>query len=83
MSNPLFDMMNPNPMNLLKGIMGGNPQQMLMNMLQKQNPQGYQQLQQMMNSGQDPQQILNEMMSKMTPEQKAQLQNIANQFGIK
>ena len=83
MSNPLFNMMNPNPMNLLQGIMGGNPQQMLMNMLQKQNPQGYQQLQQMMNSGQDPQQILNEMMSKMTPEQKAQLQNIANQFGIK
>lgn len=83
MSNPLFNMMNPNPMNLLQGIMGGNPQQMLMNMLQKQNPQGYAQLQQLMNSGEDPQKILEKMMSQMTPQQKAQLQQMASQFGIK
>ena len=76
-------MMNPNPMNLLQGMMGGNPQQMLMNLLKNQNPQAFQQIQQMMASGQDPQQMLNEMLNKMTPEQKAQLQQMANQFGIR
>ena len=75
--------MNPNPMNLLQGMMNGNPQQMLMNMLQQRNPQGYQKLQQMMNSGQDPNKILNDLMGQMTPEQKAQLQKLASQFGIR
>lgn len=83
MANPLFDMMNPNPMSLMQGIMNGNPQQMLMNMLRQQNPQGYQQLQQMMQSGANPNQLLQQMMSQMTPQQKAQLQQMANQFGIK
>ena len=83
MSNPLFNMMNPNPMNLFQGMMGGNPQEMLMNLLKNQNPQAFQQIQQMMASGQDPQQMLNEMLNKMTPEQKAQLQQMANQFGIR
>lgn len=83
MSNPLFDMMNVNTMNLFQGMMGGNPQQMLMTMLQKQNPQAFQQLQQMMNSGQDPNKILEQMMSQMTPQQKAQMQQMASQFGIK
>ena len=81
--NPLKDLMNPNPMNLLQGMMNGNPQQMLMNMLQQRNPQGYQKLQQMMNSGQDPNKILNDLMGQMTPEQKAQLQKLASQFGIR
>lgn len=83
MSNPLFDMMNPNPTGLLQGMMGGNPQTMLMNMLKNQNPQAFQQLQSMMQSGQDPNKVLNDLMGKMTPQQKAQLQQIASQLGIK
>lgn len=70
-------------MGLLQGMMGGNPQQMLMNMLKNQNPQAFQQLQQMMQSGQDPNKVLNDLMGKMTPQQKAQLQQMASQFGIK
>ncbi len=83
MSNPLFDMMNPNPMRLLQGMVGGNPQAMLMNMLKNQNPQAFQQVQQMMQSGQDPNKVLNDLMGKMTPQQKAQLQQMASQLGIK
>lgn len=82
MSNPLFNMMNPNPMNLVKGMMNGNPQDMLMNMLKQQNPQGYQQLQQLMNSGQDPNKILEQMMGNLNPQQKAQIKQMAKQFGI-
>ncbi len=82
MSNPLFNMMNPNPMNLVKGMMNGNPQDMLMNMLKQQNPQGYQQLQQLMNSGQDSNKILEQMMGNLNPQQKAQIQQMAKQFGI-
>lgn len=82
MSNPLFNMMNPNPMNLVKGMMNGNPQDMLMNMLKQQNPQGYQQLQQLMNSGQDPNKILEQMMGNLNPQQKAQIQQMDKQFGI-
>lgn len=82
MSNPLFNMMNPNPMNLVKGMMNGNPQDMLMNMLKQQNTQGYQQLQQLMNSGQDPNKILEQMMGNLNPQQKAQIQQMAKQFGI-
>lgn len=70
-------------MGLLQGMMGGNPQTMLMNMLKNQNPQAFQQLQQMMQSGQDPNKVLNDLMGKMTPQQKAQLQQMASQFGIK
>ncbi|MFR6361663.1 hypothetical protein [Amedibacterium intestinale] len=83
MSNPLFNIMNPNPMNLVKGMMNGNPQDMLMNMLKQQNPQGYQQLQQLMNSGQDPNKILEQMMGNLNPQQKAQIQQMAKQFGIR
>ena len=83
MSNPLFNMMNGNPAQIINQMASTGPQQMLMNMLKQQNPQGYQQLQQMMNSGQDPQQILNELTSQMTPQQMQQLKAYASQFGIK
>lgn len=83
MSNPLFNMMNGNPMQIIGQMANTNPQQMLMNMLKQQNPQGYEQLQQMMNSGQDPQQILNQLTSNMTPQQMQQLKAYASQFGIK
>lgn len=83
MSNPLFDMMNGNPMKIIGQIANTNPQQLLMNMLKQQNPKGYEQLQQMMNSGQDPRQILNQLTSNMTPQQMQQLKAYASQFGIK
>lgn len=81
--NPLKDMINPNPMNMIQGLASMNPQQMAMNMLRQQNPQAFQQVQGMMQSGQDPQQILSQMMDQMTPQQKQQVQAMAQQFGIK
>lgn len=79
MGNPLFDMMNKNSSN----IFTGNPQQILMNMLKQQNPQGYNQLQQMMNSGENPQQILEQLTNNMSQQQMQQLRAYASQFGIK
>lgn len=83
MSNPLFDMMNGNPVQILNQMANISQQQLLMNMLRQQNPKVYQELQQMMNSGRDPQQILAELTSNMTPQQLQQLKAYANQFGIK
>ena len=83
MSNPLFDMMNGNPAQIISGLANANPQQLALNMLRSQNPQAYQQFQQLMQSGQDPQQILNQMTSQMTPQQMQQLKAFASQFGIK
>ena len=83
MSNPLFDMMNGNPMQIIGQMANTNPQQLLMNMLKQQNPKGYDQLRQMMNSGQDPRQILNQLTSNMTSQQMQQLKAYASQFGIK
>lgn len=84
MSNPLKSMLGGmNPMNIIQGMMGSNPQEMLINMLKQKNPQGFEQLKQMQESGQDPNKILEGMMSKMTPEQKAQIQQFGSQFGIR
>lgn len=67
--NPLMNMMNP--------------QQMLLGMLQQRNPQAFNQVQQLMQSGQNPQILLNNMMGKLTPQQKQQFENVANQYGLK
>lgn len=55
---------------------------MLLNKLRQQNPQGYQQIQQWMNSGQNPQQIINQMLQsgKITQEQLNKVQGMANQM---
>lgn len=83
MANPLKGMMG-NGGNIMQSIMGGtNPQQMMMNMLQKQNPQGFQQVQQLMQSGKNPQEVFQEMTSKMSPQQMEQFNKFAQQFGIK
>lgn len=58
-------------------------EQMAMNMLKQQNPQGYDMLQQMMASGQNPNDILNQMSSQMSPQQLGQLKQLAAQFGIR
>lgn len=81
--NPLKDMINPNPMNMLQGLASMNPQQLVMNMLQQQNPEAFKQVQGMMQSGQDPNQILSQMMDQLSPQQKQQIQAMAKQFGIK
>ena len=83
MSNPLFNLMCGNPMQIMEQMANANPQQMLMNMLKQQNPQGYEQLQRLMNSGQDPKQILSQLTGNMTPRQTQQLKAYASQFGIK
>lgn len=55
---------------------------MLMGRLRNQNPQAFNELQGLMNSGKNPNQILNEMLSsgRFTPEQIQQAQNMANQY---
>lgn len=84
MSNPLKSMMPGNNLgNMFSSVMNTSPQQMAMSMLQKQNPQGYQMLQQMMQSGKNPQDILNQLTANMNPQQIAQIKQIASQFGIK
>lgn len=85
--NPLFNMMNGSknsPISMIQSVLkSGNPQQAMMDMLKNKNPQAYQQLQQMMSSGQNPQDILNAMLSNMNPQQRQQIENIAKQFGFK
>lgn len=84
MSNPLKSMMPSNNLgNMFSSVMNTSPQQMAMSMLQKRNPQGYQMLQQMMQSGKNPQDILNQLTANMDPQQIAQIKQIASQFGIK
>ncbi len=58
-------------------------QNMLLSMLQKRNPQAYNQVQQMMQSGQNPDQILQQMMAsgQVNQQQLQQVQNMAKQYG--
>lgn len=76
--NPLMNMIgNNNPlMSMLSG--GGNPQQILMNMLKQNNPQAFQQIEQMMNSGMNPEQAMQQM--GISQEQIAQVKNQAQGF---
>ena len=67
--NPLMNMMNP--------------QQMLLSMLQQRNPQAFNQVQQLMRSGQSPKLLLSNMMGQLTPQQKEQFENVAYQYGLK
>ena len=67
--NPLMNMMNP--------------QQMLLGILQRRNPQAFNQVQQLMQSGQNPQVLLNNMMGQLTPQQKQQFESVASQYGLK
>ena len=47
------------------------------------NPQAFNQLQQLMQSGQNPQVLLSNMMGQLTPQQKQQFDSVANQYGLK
>lgn len=55
---------------------------MLMGQLRNQNPQAFNELQSLMNSGKNPKQILDEMMAsgRFTPAQLQQAQNMATQY---
>lgn len=90
MSNPLFSMMKGmnnmspfgnNPVSMLMN--GGNPQQILMSMLQQQNPQAYQQVQEMMRVGKNPKDVIKQLTSTMDQSQIAYIMQMANRFGIK
>lgn len=80
MANPLKAMMGGSP---IMNQIPKNPQEMAMSLLKQSNPQGYQMLQQMMNSGRNPQEILKEMTSKMSSQQMEQVKQMASQFGIR
>ena len=56
--------------------------QMLMTRLQKQNPQGYQVVNEAMQNNGNPQSIIQQMMSNATPEQKESLFKQARQYGV-
>lgn len=77
-NNPLMNMIGGN--NPLLGMLssGGNPQQMLMNMLKQNNPQAYQQIEHMMKSGMNPQQAMQQM--GISQDQIAQVKNQAQGF---
>ena len=55
---------------------------MLMNQLQAKNPQGFQVINQMMNSGGNPKEILQQMMGNTNPEQMQNIIQQAKQFGV-
>ncbi len=54
----------------------------LMNMLKQKNPQGYNMINQLRQSGGNPNAILNQMMGNMQPQQKQQLLQSAKQYGV-
>ena len=56
---------------------------MLLNMLKQQNPQGYQTFMNLRNSGQNPNVILQQMMGNINPQQKAQIEQFAKMFNIR
>ena len=56
--------------------------QMLMMRLQKQNPQGYQMVNEAMQNNGNPQSIIQQMMNNATPEQKESLFKQARQYGV-
>ena len=56
---------------------------MLLNMLKQQNPQGYQTFMNLKNSGQNPNVILQQMMSNINPQQKSQIEQFAKMFNIR
>ena len=56
--------------------------QMLMSKLQKQNPQGFNLVNQAMQSNSNPQAMLQQMMSNATPQQKESLIKQAKSYGV-
>ena len=55
--------------------------QVLMGQLQSKNPQGYQMINQMMQSGGNPEAMVKQMMGNISPEQKQQVLNQAKSYG--
>lgn len=53
---------------------------MLMQRLQKTNPQGYSMVNQMMQSGGDPNALLKQVMENASPEQRQQILNTAKSY---
>lgn len=54
---------------------------MLMQKLQKTNPQGYSLINQAMQNGGDPNALLQQVMGKTNPEQRQQILNTARSYG--
>ena len=55
--------------------------QVLMNQLQNKNPQGFQMINKMMNSGGNPEAMVKQMFGNATPEQRQQILNQAKSYG--
>ena len=66
----------------MQAVASVSNEDMLLNMLKQQNPQGYQTLMSLMNSGQNPDTILQQMMGNISPQQKAQIEQFAKQFNL-
>ena len=91
MSNPIINNLKqtqqPNAMSLLLNMMnGGKSNQMLMNMamgmLQKQNPQAFQQVQQLMNSGVNPEELVKQELKNHSPEEIQKIKKMASSYGV-
>lgn len=91
MNNPVVNNIQQtsaaNPMQLILNMMGGGQStNMLMNMamgmLQKQNPQAFQQVQQLINANANPLQLINQELSNYSPEQTQQFKNMALSYGV-
>lgn len=67
----------------MQAVASMSNEDMLLNMLKQQNPQGYQTLMSLMNSGQKPDAILQQMMGNISPQQKAQIEQFAKQFNLR
>lgn len=66
----------------MQAVASMSNEDMLLNMLKQQNPQGYQTLMSLRNSGQNPDAILQQMMGNISPQQKAQIEQFAKQFNL-
>lgn len=53
-----------------------------MNQIQAKNPQGFNLVNQMMNSGSNPQQLLKQMMGNVNPQQLQGIMQQAKQYGV-
>ena len=82
MMNPLKNNLicNKNPMQAVASM---SNEDMLLNMLKQQNPQGYDTLMTLMKSGQNHNAILQQMMGNISPQQKAQIEQFAKQFNLR
>lgn len=86
MANQIFNMFNSMVSNQNSNPFGNasmlNPQNMILNMMKQQNPQMFQAMNQIMQSGANPQQLVQQQLRNMNPQQIEQAKQMARQMGM-